>query len=318
MRLMRFVKNWILPISMLSGIVGYFVYVNIPFLAPTRPFASDLVSIAMPVLIFLVLFVSFCSVDPRELRPRRLHLWLLLFQTGIFCLLALPLVLFPDTTHRILLESAMICIITPTASAAAIVTHKLGGNTNLLISYTIIINITSAIIIPLVFSLACPNPAITFSQSFLSILSKVFPLLIFPFLLAAFVRKYLPGWHKKIIKMEDMAFYLWSIALFIAIAVTVRSIVHSHVSFAYQLGIAIVSLICCIVQFVFGRKIGNYYNDRISGGQSLGQKNTGFTIWLGVTFLTPITALAGGFYCVWHNLINSYQLFQKRKQDSLR
>ena len=31
------------------------------------------------------------------------------------------------------------------------------------------------------------------------------------------------------------------------------------------------------------------------------------------TFLTPITAIAGGFYSVWHNIFNSYQLYRKRK-----
>ena len=30
-------KNWTLPIAMLMGIVLYFVYVNIPFLEPTKP-----------------------------------------------------------------------------------------------------------------------------------------------------------------------------------------------------------------------------------------------------------------------------------------
>ena len=33
-----------------------------------------------PSLIFLMLFVTFCRVKPRQMKPSMLHLWLLLFQ----------------------------------------------------------------------------------------------------------------------------------------------------------------------------------------------------------------------------------------------
>ena len=36
---------------------------------------------------------------------------------------------------------------------------------------------------------------------------------------------------------------------------------------------------------------------------------------MGFTFFTPITSIAGGFYSVWHNIVNSYQLYEKRKKD---
>ena len=49
--------------------------------------------------------------------------------------------------------------------------------------------------------------------------------------------------------------------------------------------------------------------------QSLGQKNTVFAIWMGYTFFTPVTAVAGGFYSVWHNIVNSWQLYRQRKRE---
>jgi len=94
---------------------------------------------------------------------------------------------------------------------------------------------------------------------------------------------------------------------------TVKTIVHTHLSLAYQLGLAVISLACCFLQFYFGRKIGKYYDDGVTAGQALGQKNTILAIWLGYTFFTPITAIAGGFYSVWHNLANSYQLYKHRE-----
>ena len=46
-------------------------------------------------------------------------------------------------------------------------------------------------------------------------------------------------------------------------------------------------------------------------GQALGQKNTVFAIWFAYTFMTPVTAIAGGFYSVWHNIVNTWQLYRK-------
>ena len=114
--------------------------------------------------------------------------------------------------------------------------------------------------------------------------------------------------------VRDLAFYLWAVSLSLAIAVTVRSIVHSQCPWPFQAGIAASSLMACFLQFAIGRWMGAHYGDRITVAQSLGQKNTVFAIWMGYTFLTPVTSIAGGFYSVWHNVYNSYQLARKAKQ----
>ena len=207
----------------------------------------------------------------------------------------------------------MIC---PTATAAAVVTGKLGGSAANLTTYTILINLVTALIVPIFVPLIHPHPDLTFGVSFSLILSKVFPLLFCPFLAALFVRYCLPGVHKLVVRCKDLAFYLWAVALAIAIGVTVKSIVHSEVSVLYQLGIAGISLVCCIVQFWAGKRIGTCYNDSISAGQALGQKNTVFAIWMGYTFMTPVTSVAGGFYSIWHNIYNSYQLYRKRNEEN--
>jgi BASS family bile acid:Na+ symporter len=62
--------------------------------------------------------------------------------------------------------------------------------------------------------------------------------------------------------------------------------------------------------------MGAPYNERIASGQAIGQKNTVFAIWMAYTFLTPVTAIVGGFYSIWHNIFNSYQLYQSRKEKS--
>ena len=56
--------------------------------------------------------------------------------------------------------------------------------------------------------------------------------------------------------------------------------------------------------------------EAVTAGQALGQKNTGFLIWLGYSFMTPVTAVAGGLYSVFQNLFNSWELYEKRRDKA--
>ena len=303
-----------MPIAMITGALSYFIYSNIPALAPTKPFVTSLISFLQPILIFAMLFITFCKISLNDLRPKMWHLWLLLIQSGSFALLTLCIAFFPEITGRVIIEGAMLCMICPTATAATVIAGKLGGDTTSLTSYIILINIVTAIVIPIFIPLIHSHHGMTFVTSFSMILAKVFPLLLCPLITAMMLRKWFPSIHGVILQCKDLAFYIWLVALAIAIALTTRSIVHSHVPIVYQFGIAGISLVCCALQFFIGKRIGAHYHDEISAGQSLGQKNTIFAIWLAYTFMTPVTSIAGGFYSIWHNLYNSYQLYQMRKQ----
>ena len=111
MKIIRFMKNWTLPIAMLMGIVLYFVYVNIPFLESTKPYVEHAVAIVQPILIFLMLFLTFCKVNVSELRPCRWHLWLLLIQGGAFLLLALLIWLFPEARYGMPMIKTVISVL---------------------------------------------------------------------------------------------------------------------------------------------------------------------------------------------------------------
>ena len=312
MNIIQFIKNWTLPLAMLAGVIGYFLYVNLPFMAPTRPYANTVVGIIQPVLIFSMLFLTFCKISFDELRLHRWHLWHALIQTSLFAILSCVLIVWPDLHCRVLIEGAMLCLLCPTATAAAVVTAKLDGSAASITTYTIIINLVVAVIAPLLLPLAHPHDGMTFLPTFSMILHKVFPMLICPLITAWAVRRWCPKLLTILIRVKDLSFYLWAVALAIAIAVTVKAIVHSTVPVGYEIGIAAVSLVCCLLQFAIGKHIGGHYGERIEGGQALGQKNTVFIIWMGYTFLSPVTAVAGGFYSVWHNVINSWQLYKKR------
>ncbi|MDE5740713.1 MAG: transporter [Bacteroidaceae bacterium] len=301
---------------MLTGVAAYYIYVNIPALDGTHAAVNRLISYVQPVLLFCMLFVSFCRMSIRELKPRAWMLELLAIQVVSFVAMGLLLVWMPEMAGRVVIESAMICMICPTATAAAVVTARLHGNANVVVSYTCLINMAVSLLVPVLVPFLHEGilPNMTFEISFLLILAKVFPLLIMPLVVAWFVRHLFPRFHAFILRQTNLAFNLWAISLSLAIGVSVKALVHSEESVWTMLGIALASLICCLVQFGCGRLIGRRHGEPVAGTQSLGQKNTVFAIWMGYTFLNPVTALAGGFYSVWHNLVNSWQLWRERKQ----
>ena len=270
-----------------------------------------------PALIFAQLLLTFCKMEPRELTPKDWHVWLLLIQVLSSGLLSLLLLLCPlGESARICGEAAMVCLICPTATAAAVITGKLGGNASTLTTYTLLSNILAACAVPLVFPLVENHADLNFAAAFLKILGKVFPLLLAPFFLALLFRYFLPAIHRWLLKYHSLAFYLWAVALTLVMGQTTRSLVQASVSWQVELGLAMVGLLACAVQFYVGKRIGSVYGDRISAGQALGQKNTVLAIWMAVTYLNPVSSLGPGSYVVWQNIFNAWQLWKQRQQAS--
>jgi BASS family bile acid:Na+ symporter len=194
-------------------------------------------------------------------------------------------------------------------------------------TYIILINLLTAVLVPLIVPLVHPVAEIDFWTAFSMIMAKVFPLLIMPCMAAWLVRYLFPKVHRWLSKFPDLAFYIWAFALTLAIALTTRFIVHSEMSVMMLLLMALISLVCCVFQFAMGRFVGRTYRPRharpdrasmqasreITAGQSLGQKNTIFAIWMAYTFMTPETSIVGGLYSIWHNIYNSWQLYRASK-----
>ena len=114
---------------MVTGMCVYLLFANVQALNPAKPLIYTLIGYLTPSLIFAQLLLTFCKISPRELLPTPWHGWLLLFQTFATCALAAALLLLPvSLEQKIILEAAMVCFICPTATAAAVITGKLGGS----------------------------------------------------------------------------------------------------------------------------------------------------------------------------------------------
>lgn len=311
--MLKFIRNWTLPLAMLAGTLAYLMFAKLPFLAPVKPMVNGFVSFITPWLIFAQLLLTFCKIDMRELKPKRWHLWLLMIQAFSCLIAASVLLLVPMGGLNIgIWQGMMVCLICPTATAAAVITSKLGGNAATLTTYTLFSNLLGAVMVPLVFPLVEPHDGLTFWDAFWKILGKVFPLLLSPILVAWILKLYVKKVHRWLMEHSGMAFYIWAFALALVMGQTARSLINSDIS-AWL--VALGGLFTCALQFLLGKRIGSVYNDRLSAGQALGQKNTVLAIWMASTYLHPLATIAPGSYVLWQNIVNSYQLWKKRKKE---
>lgn len=310
--IIKYIKPYSLPISIALGVCGYFIYHSLPFGAEVRHATADAVSIIQPVLLFLMLFFSFCRVEPQQMKPRMWHLWLGLLQI-VCCAIFALIAIFTTGDEKIVAEVAMCCLVCPPATASVVIIGKLGGNISSGSTYIVISNLIVSVITPLFIPFMHPESGSTFFATFLAMISKLFPLMLGPLLLAWLVRYLLPALHAKIVTYPNISFFLWLIALSLAMVTASRALMNSNVAGVTLAVMAAVSLVSCVFQFWIGRRIGASDSDAIAAGQTLGQKNTVFLIWMSYTFLTPVTAIAGGLYSIWHNVINTWQLARKMK-----
>ena len=236
----------------------------------------------------------------------------------------------------------MLCVLMPTASAAAIIAGKLGGSIQNLTSFTLLSNVATAVIVPLFFPVVNPSAGIEFTEAFLMILKRITPLLLCPFLAAWLLRIICNAYHRKrktgksftlSTRWAAMPFYIWIVALVVLMADLSYTLIHQEYSFWTIAILCVGSLATCLLQFGLGKWIGyrfpattkgedyrdvlinpeaaNYSMEqvsRITAGQAFGQKNTTLAIWMAQAYLVPVASMAPAAYIIWQNLFNSIQL----------
>lgn len=292
-------KPWMLPIAMVIGMIFHNSIGAIAFLSP--------------YLIFVMLLVTFCRIKPSEFHVSR-FIWILL-AIQILGSLAIYFAIAPFSAD--IAEGAFICVFCPTATAAPVITGMLGGSVTLLATYSLISNISVALLAPLFFTMMGSHADISFVDSAMTIGTRVLPLILAPLALALIFRAWLPKLHRGIASRQGLSFYLWAVALIIVVGNAVSFVMHEPADrIPEMLIIAGASLTVCCLQFYIGRVVGRRYGDKISGAQGLGQKNTVLAIWMALTYLNPIASVGPASYVAWQNTINSLQLYFKGRRDT--
>ena len=319
MKVFSFFRKFALPCSLVLGALGYLIFVYIPFLQPLGDAVGPRLVELMPVVLFALLYVTFCKIEIKEMKPKAWHFVLQLIRTSLALLMVIAICLFGKNYEaKVILEGAFICFICPTAAAVAVVTEKLGGSIGSLTTYTVIANIFTMIIIPSLFPMVEKGADVSFLYMSMMVFRNVTTVLVVPLLLALLSRKFLPRFVDKVKSVKDLGFYMWCFNLTILMGETLRNFLHSTVSGWILALLLIVPLAVCLVQFAIGKAVGRHWDASISAGQALGQKNTIVGIWLTLTFLNPLAAVAPGAYVVWQNLVNGWQLWYKEKYGRLK
>lgn len=313
-------------LSIFVGVVAY------PVLSKAAP--------VIPWMLFGMLFVTYAKLDLRVLKVESLHLKLLLIQSAAVMLGVLGYFLFlnynPQGSEGLALresgllfsEGALICFLAPTALSAAVITVTLGGSLSRLLTYTFITNLGIVVVAPLLFSFIGTHsvsaqgmrpdasPTWTVIATFSTLLWKVIPMLLLPFIAAVLCRWLAPPVYRFVEKRPSISFYFWVVGVTLIMARTTQSVVdYGWRHWKEEVALALLALLIAIFQFGMGRSIGKTYRDPISAGQALGQKNTILAIWMAQSFLHPLASLAPASYVLWQNLINSFQLYRARHRS---
>lgn len=319
MGLWKFFREFALPCSLVLGAVVYLIFANVPFVEPFGEAVGPHLISLMPVVLFCLLYVTFCKIEIKEMKPKTWHFVLQLIRTSLASLMVLAIYLFGSNYDtKLVLEGAFICFICPTAAAVAVVTEKLGGSIGSLTTYTVIANVFTMIIIPTLFPMVEKGADVSFLYMSMMVFRNVTTVLVVPLILALLSRRFLPKFVAQVKSVKDLGFYMWCFNLTILMGETLRNILHATVSGWILALLLIVPLLVCLIQFCIGKAVGRHYGDSISAGQALGQKNTIVGIWLTLTFLNPLAAVAPGAYVVWQNLVNGWQLWYKEKYGKLK
>lgn len=206
---------------------------------------------------------------------------------------------------------AFITALAPTAIAAPVVTSLLKGRVDYVTFSLLLTNTTVALLLPFIIPLIYNNGQ---SMSVIPILLPVMITFLVPFLIAQLIKKFSPKLRKFLSDNRDKSFYFLLVGIYLGTSKATHYIqteMDSSIEIVFLT--ALISFAICLVYFAIGRLLGGK-NFRQEGGQSLGQKNNAFTIWVALTFINPLVALGPVFYIFAHNLVISAQLYYHDKK----
>ena len=290
----QMVKTIAMPLAMVVGAV---------LCRPLAQLEAASANMLTPLLIASMLFLTFCRIDLRQMRLKWIHLAMLAVQIvgGVVVFVAVKPLL-----GVVVAQGAMMCVLAPIAMAAVVIGGMLGANVATMVSYSLVCNIVTAVVVPPILH-AFGNGTCTFVE----IISRVAPTLIAPFVVAQALRYTLPKLAKWFADHSSYSFYIWLFSLVLVMGRTTAFIIDTDANILTEIELALVALILCLAQFRLGRYMGEKSGDRVAGAQSVGQKNTILAIWLSLNFLNPIASIAPTAYIVWQNFVNSYQIYRK-------
>jgi bile acid:Na+ symporter, BASS family len=189
--------------------------------------------------------------------------------------------------------------IAPTAAAAPVIISFMRRDVTYVTAAFILTNLVIAALLPVLL----PWVLGSVDTTLLFRIARSVSLLIFvPLTLALLLRKFHPPALAWPARLRDVSYGAWMVTLFLVMANASHFLrTQSGTPHSIIIEIAAVTLTICAINFALGRLIGGRTH-AAEASQSLGQKNTSFTLLLALTYANPLVALGPTCYILWHNL----------------
>jgi BASS family bile acid:Na+ symporter len=296
---------------MLSGFARTAAILTAFVLGALIPQAHDAAG-AIRWLIMGMLFLVFLGTTWTRLSLHRSHTYLLTINFGMaFVGLGLGWII----GGRDVALAGFFAGIAPTAAAAPVIISFMRRDVTYVTAAFLVSNLGIALALPLLLPAVLGAGDTTLYGR---VAGSVGLLIFAPLLMALILRRLHPRAAVWPAQLRDLSYGAWIVVLFLVTA-NASHFLRSQVDTPHLVlaEIATVSLIVCAANFVLGRWVGGRtYGPEAS--QSLGQKNTSFTLYLALTYASPLVALGPTCYILWHNLWNSWQLHRVHRTQSIQ
>ena len=148
--LLRFLKNWTLPVAIVVGTTLYLLFAFTPALASAADVLGPILEQLLPVSIFATLFITFSKVDFHLMRLRSWHVVIIIVQLLLVGIIVGAVYALEGRGIqsaygiKLLLEAILVCVIAPCASASPVVTAKLGGDLTQMTTFVLLSSVVTS------------------------------------------------------------------------------------------------------------------------------------------------------------------------------
>ena len=257
-------------------------------------------------LLMVMIFMTCLKLRFKDLSFRKEH-WIILLLNVLLGVIPFFLIRFFFPAEPVYALAAFFTGITPTAVAASVIMTFLNGRAGFVLSSYILTNT----LIPLLLIVLLPYVTGNMTGDFFfDVMKTLFTVIVIPFAASRLVLFVYRGAAQLAGKLKMASFSLWTFLIYVLSASVILFFRDNReASIQQTVIVAILSLVQCILNFYLGGKISKHRLSR-ECSQSLGQKNTSFTVYLALQYASVPVALGPFFYIFWHNICNAVQMYR--------
>ena len=263
------------------------------------PVLSGLSWLIRPAVMLLLFFGFLVIKFEKEMLSKELF-----FIVAANLILPFPIYLITKQFGNDVSQAAFLVAATPTGVAVPVVIEFLHKKTHFAAMGVLMTNVVMAVALPIALPVISNyDGEIGVYHTVSSICFTVFT----PLVASIILRKFGGSIYSTAIRLKVVSLYIWAFAILLACAEASHFTVEYNISSDILFDTGYVVLGVCAVNFIVGYLIGGKKYARESG-QVLGQKNTIFSVWIGITFLNPVSAIGPVCYIVIQNIYNCIQI----------